>query len=464
MKKRYLLPLVLLSVSVVTSLSLGITPRYITAAPAVSVGIGAKLLCSAKYVSGYSEAQAFADVVSYSPVLKALDVSFDDERKAVTASVFGLKSMSASYREGLGCALDFEGLNDRDGVVIPDLPVVDAAWPAGVNAPAINGQLQARLETMLASDNAAGLNTRALLVVKDGQLVAEAYGQGVTSQSQVLGWSMGKSLTSILLGLLENQGRLPAAEQPLFESWGQDARASLRLADLLTMTSGLDFSEVYQPGGDATAMLFVEPNASAYAEKSPLAHKPTERFSYSSGTTNLLSSLYQRQTGNDLSANLAHLYDHFYRPLGMESPLFEVDSSGGFVGSSYFYASARDWARIGQLMLGKGEINGQRLLSEDWVSRAVQPNQSLNDQAYGYQFWLNSGSAESKPRWSDLPADAYAALGNRKQVMMMIPSQNLLILRLGWSESGYPTNDNFAQLLQAVTAVDKKTLMELSTN
>jgi len=462
-KKRYLFLFGLVPVLLTASLGLGITPRYIASAPAVSVGIGAKLLCSARYVSGYSEAQAFDDVVSYSPVLKALDVSFDDDHKVVTASVFGLKNMSASYRKGLGCALDFDGLNDREGVLIPELLPVDAAWPAGIHAPAINDELQARLENMVVSDNAQGFNTRALLVVKDGQLVAEAYGQGVTSKSQVLGWSMGKSLTAMLLGVLESEGRLPEAEQPLFASWASDERAALRLEDLLTMSSGLNFSEVYQPGGDATAMLFVEPNAAAYAEQSLLLNKPGEHFSYSSGTTNLLASLYQRQTGSDLSDNLAHLYGKFYRPLGMENPLFEVDSSGGFVGSSYFYASARDWARIGQLMLSKGEINGQRLLAEQWVNRAVQPNRSLNDQAYGYQFWLNTGAAGSSPRWADLPADAYAALGNRKQVMMMMPSQNVLILRLGWSEAGYPTNDNFAQLLQAVEVVDNNPSPELST-
>jgi len=460
-KKRYLVPLVLLSVSVATSLGLGISPHYVASTPSVAAGIGAKLLCSAKYVSGYSEAQALADVESYSPALQALSVEFDDARRSVSANFLGIKTISASYREGLGCALDFPELNVRDGVVVPALPQVDAPWPAGHQAPALSASLQRQLEGMLAADNAQGLNTRALLIVKNGELVAEAYGQGVDADSRVLGWSMAKSLTAMLLGQLEWQGRL-AAQAPLFPQWAkdQDPRAQIQLEQLLTMTSGLGFSEVYEPGGDATAMLFVEPSAADYAAQSSLSQKPGSYFSYSSGTTNLLARLLQQQVGGGLQGSLDHLYSEFYQPLGMQRALFEVDSSGGLVGSSYFYASARDWARIGQLMLGQGEINGRRLLGQAWVSRAISPNGSANQQAYGYQFWLNSGV---KPRWPNLPADAYAALGNRKQVMMMVPSEGLLILRLGWSTGGYPVNERFAELLAVTSSVKNTVQADLST-
>jgi CubicO group peptidase (beta-lactamase class C family) len=226
------------------------------------------------------------------------------------------------------------------------------------------------------------------------------------------------------------------------------------------MSSGLKFIETYQPGDDATAMLFVEPSAADYAARAPLQHRPGEHFSYSSGTTNLLAKLFQQQVDGGLQGNLEYLYRELYQPLGMQHSLFEVDPSGGFVGSSYLYASARDWARIGQLMLGDGVINDQRLLEKNWIERATSPNHSANEQAYGYQFWLNSGA---QPRWPSLPADAYAALGNRKQVMMMVPSEDLLILRLGWSPGSYPTDENFAQLLVASAAVDNLTESTLST-
>jgi len=400
-------------------------------------------------VSDYSEAQALADVQSYSPALQALSVEFDETARSVSATFLGTKTRTASYRDGLGCALDFPALEAREGVVVPSLPRLDAPWPAGNQVPSRNLPLQRQLETMLEADNTQGLNTRALLIVKNGQLVAEAYGQGVHVNSRVLGWSMSKSLTAMLLGQLQWQGH-PTPQAPLFPLWAQGPRAQIQLEQLLTMTSGLAFSETYEPGDDATAMLFVEPSAADYAAQTLLKHKPGRYFSYSSGTTNLLARLFQQQVGGGLQGSLNHLYREFYRPMGMRHSLFEVDSSGGLVGSSYLYASARDWARIGQLMLGKGEINGRRLLGQDWVVRATSPNGSSNEQAYGYQFWLNSGA---QPRWPSLPADTYAALGNRQQVMMMLPTENLLILRLGWSAGGYPVNERFAELLAAAKPV-----------
>ncbi len=319
MKKRYLL-LALLSASIAVPVGLGVSATYIANAPAVAVGIGAKLLCSSRYVSGYSEAQARADVESYSPALKALRVEFDDDQRSVTATFLGVKTGSASYRDGLGCAMDFPTVAAREGIVVPTIEPVEAPWPAGNQEPALNAVLQAQLETMLAADNAQGFNTRALLMVKNGRLVAEAYGQGVGVTSPVLGWSMAKSVTAMLLGRLEAQGRL-SAQKPLFPTWGEDSRAQIELEHLLTMSSGLKFIETYQPGDDATAMLFVEPSAADYAVRAPLQHRPGEYFSYSSGTTNLLAKLFQQQVGGGLQGNLEYLYRELYQPLGMQHSL-----------------------------------------------------------------------------------------------------------------------------------------------
>lgn len=122
-----------------------------------------------------------------------------------------------------------------------------------------------------------------------------------------------------------------------------------------------------------------------------------------------------------------------------------MDPSGILVGSSYIYGSARDWARLGLLMLNKGQANRQQLISQDWVVDASVPNSSDNDRAYGYQFWLNAGQPEL--RWPELPKDAYAMLGNRKQVVMIIPSADTVVVRLGWSTQSYPTGENIQGLL-----------------
>ena len=134
--------------------------------------------------------------------------------------------------------------------------------------------------------------------------------------------------------------------------------------------------------------------------------------------------------------------------MGFQHAVFETDASGVFMGSSYFYASARDWARIGQLMLNGGVINGQRLVTESWVSRATSPNQSDNDKAYGYQWWLNRGN--EKLRFQALPKDLFYANGNRQQLVMVFPSQKAVIVRLGWTSGRYPVTDNFAKILNSL--------------
>src|SRR5690606_8864046 len=132
--------------------------------------------------------------------------------------------------------------------------------------------------------------------------------------------------------------------------------------------------------------------------------------------------------------------------LGFQNAVFETDAAGVFVGSSYFYAAARDWARLGQLMLNGGVLNGHRVVSREWVSQSVTPNASENTRAYGYQWWLNAGDAAL--RWPDLPADAFAAQGNRQQVLMVIPSEDLVIARLGWTSGSYPVNAHMAAIIE----------------
>ena len=132
----------------------------------------------------------------------------------------------------------------------------------------------------------------------------------------------------------------------------------------------------------------------------------------------------------------------------MHHTYLEPDPNGIFVGSSYVYSSGRDWARLGLLSLNKGQLNGVSITDPSWFERGLRPNTSSNEANYGYQFWLNAGG--NKLRWPDLPEDAFAMLGNRSQVVMMIPSTNTVIVRLGWSSSPYPTNQRFAEILDAL--------------
>ncbi len=424
----------------------GITPAYMASAPGVATGIGAKLLCSARYVSGYSEEQAMADLVQYSPVLDYLSVSYDDEARVVETSLYGLRRARASHVEGIGCAIDHPGFDERYEFEARDLPVLQSRWPHGTRITTIDEGVQSRVDEMIARDNAEGLDTRALLVVRGREVVAEAYAGGAGPDMPLLGWSMAKSLTSLMIGNLELRGLLDVEETPGFLEWADDERADIRIADMLTMTDGLAFIERYDPGFDATAMLFTEPGASAYALTRPVLHEPGVRFNYSSGTANLLSRVYYERSGGDLQSVHEDYIRHIVLPISLQHTVFEVDATGVFKGSSYVYASAQDWARLGQLMLDGGVINGRRIVSEEWVERSVMPNPSSNAPAYGYQWWLNRG--DSRLRWPDLPEDAFAAQGNREQYLMVIPSEDTVIVRLGWSDGAYPANERFASLLR----------------
>lgn len=437
---------VLLALLALASLA-GITPNFIIYGPGVGSGIGSKLLCSAEYVMGNSRDQAFRDLVQYSPILNQLTISYDDDRHSVSASLFGLGGKTADYIPGLGCAVDYPGYEVREQLrVSPQTPSM-ANWPAGSLVRTLRDDMQSLSDAIVAEDNTAGLNTRALLVVHNGRIVAESYAQEADANTPLLGWSMAKSLTSIMLGNLEMRGLLDLSATPGFSAWADDARSGITISDMLTMSDGLEFSEEYDPGDDATAMLFTEPSMSDYVLGQPLQNEPGTIFNYSSGTANLLARLHQEVLGGPQAA-----YDdfmtHIYTPMAFQNAVFEVDASGVFAGSSYFYASARDWARIGQLMLDGGVINGERLVTEDWVRRATSPNNTQNDKAYGYQWWLNRGNAEL--RFADLPEDAFYANGNRQQLVMVFPSSQAIIVRLGWTGGRYPTNENFASLLDAL--------------
>lgn len=424
--------------------SLGISAGYIIHGPSIAAGIGAKLLCSAEYVSGMSREQAFEDVRQYSPILDELSVTYDPERHAVTASFWGISEKTARYIEGLGCAITFSDADARHQIKTVATTQSDAPWPLGSRVDTIDPALQVQVADIVREDNARGLNTRALLVVHQGRVVAEAYDQGAGPGTPLLGWSMAKSLTAIMLGNLEFQGIADLSLPPGFSGWDRDARRTITTSHLLTMTDGLDFLETYEPGDNATIMLFDTPSASGYAMQVPASSKPGERYNYSSGTANLLARHYQDLLGSPQAAYDAFIHS-IYEPLGMQNAVLEVDPSGTFVGSSYFYASARDWARMGQLMLNGGELMGRRIVSEDWVLRATTPNASINDKAYGYQWWLNSGNDEL--RFPLLPADAYFANGNRQQTVMVIPSEGAVIVRLGWTSGAYPIDINVRSIL-----------------
>jgi len=452
MKKTLLGALILLAglcaAGVVVLPMLGLSVTDLGANVRVGTALGAKLACSGRYLSGLDEQQVSADLASYTPVTRLLNFRYDDAQHRVSTNMLGMGAIAARYREGLGCTLEIGDTTPLDVLRVAPLSPSSAMWPAGGSTATPHAPLQREAARLLAQDNAAGQQTRALLVVHRGRIAAEVYAPGFTADTPLLGWSMGKSLTAILFGQMEMQGLVAVEERDLFASWHDDARAQISIENLLHMASGLAFAEVYAPGSDATAMLFGAHNAAAVALRSPLAYAPGTHWAYSSGTTNILAQLATRRLGGP-QATLDWITQRLLAPLGMRHTVVEVDPSGVFVGSSYVYASARDWARLGQLMLNEGVLNGTRIVTPDWVARARTPASSRNEQRYGYQFWLNSAAPTNTEnlRWPQLPADVYAMRGNRAQNVMIVPSADTVIVRLGWSAKTYPIAERVTALL-----------------
>lgn len=428
---------------------LGISPGAISQAGAVGTGLSAKLACSGYFVSGFSDEQNRADIATYSPILDLVDLRHEGNN-SIVADINGAERAVARHYPGLGCTLVHPDMPALSDLKVPVLPARSGPWPQGEEVSSIDPEAQQMLQRWMKDDVDAGLDTRALLLVSDGLIVAETYKPGIEVDTPLLGWSMGKSVTAIMLGRMEAQGLVDVAQSALFSAWA-DEREAISLENLLQMSSGLAFEEPYVPGSDSTRMLFTAPSAAQVALDSPLTHTPGTEFSYSSGTTNLLSRLAWERLGSDSQALLDYFARELAIPLGLGNTIFELDPSGVHVGSSYIYAPARDWARLGQLLLDKGRAGGQQLLPGDWADRATNANTSRNDQRYGYQLWLNG--KEGQMRWPDLEPGAYAMMGNRAQIVMMLPQHNALLVRLGWTAGQYPYNERIARV-QQLLAVD----------
>jgi CubicO group peptidase (beta-lactamase class C family) len=221
------------------------------------------------------------------------------------------------------------------------------------------------------------------------------------------------------------------------------------------MSSGLEFNEDYGNLADGvTQMLYNQGDMAAYAAAEPLAGEPDSLWNYSSGTANILSRIIRDTVGGEVTDYWAFPQEQFFQRVNMHSAILEPDASGTFVGSSYMYATARDWARFGLLFLQDGVWNGERILPEGWVDYSRTPTPpSLGE--YGGMWWLNVGEP-GKPEtkeWPNMPADLYYASGHDGQDVIVIPSQNIIIVRLSVSRGGaWDMAEFLADVMAAIEA------------
>ncbi|UJH67296.1 serine hydrolase domain-containing protein [Allomuricauda sp. SCSIO 65647] len=413
-------------------------------------GYASKYMASQVYIA---ERQPNAIIESdlQFPLIELAETEVDNEETSASATVYGLMERKAIDRQGLGCVLVNGDYAEGEPYLQPkrNFSTLGHPYPFG-HLPAIDTVFaeidyeQLQKAVALPFTNNAVQKTRTLLVLYKGHLLHEHYVEGFTKDTPVLGWSMTKSVLATFFGILEHQKRVDMDWPAPIPEWKDDGRKDITLDHLLRMQSGLAWEEVYTEISDVTQMLFLDSDMTEAQKNKEAVAKPTEIWNYSSGTSNLLSGILRMQF-RSYQEYLDFPYQSLIDKIGMHSMLIEADLAGNYVGSSYAWASTRDWARFGQLYLNKGEWNGEQLFSPQWAEYVSTPTQH-SDGRYGAHFWLNAGGV-----YPDVPKDLYSCNGYQGQYVFIIPSKELVVVRTGLAEDpDFDINGFLGALVKAI--------------
>lgn len=404
----------------------------------VVTGYSAKDVCSGIFIANRSLESLENNDINYSFMSKT-SITVNRKEKSVTASIFGLFPRKAIFREALGCCIT-KGYNEDE------LKQHAFKRPAIENIPldtALNEikdeidfhKLNTALDTVFEREE----RTRGVVVLYKNKLIAERYGDGFDRSTPLLGWSMNKSIINALVGLMKKQNRLDLNDKNLFKEWANDERKNIALNDLMHMSSGLDWDEGYGGLSDVTKMLYKTGTASDYAINKAFSTQPDSAWIYSSGTSNIISQYLRDKINNDEEYH-KFPYLELFKKIGASSFYYETDAAGTFVGSSFGYATTRDWAKFGMLYLNDGMANGEQILPKGWAKYSRTPAKASKGQ-YGAQFWLNPHSE----------IDEYNCIGHHGQMVSIIPSKDLVIVRLGLSiDKRFDTNKFIQNVVKSI--------------
>jgi len=432
----------------------------------VATGFAAHIVCTKTFVSGLDPQTVFAEITDRAGIRRlrsVLGYRLDRAGKTVDASVAGLFGSRAAFHDGFGCVL----LHGPDGPYLLKSDIAALKTPksppllaeiagAAIVEPSDPG-LKAALDHAFEEPATPPFRrTKAVVVVHDGSVIAERYASGVGVETPLLGFSMTKSVVNALLGILTQQGRIsPSMPAPIAEWRGAaDPRREIEVEHLMRMTSGLALDETNTGFDPATQMVYLHNDMAGFAAKAAIIAPPGKRWAYSSPSTQLLARIIRDIVGGP-EQTLAFAWRELFNPLGMRDVTLEFDATGTLQGSAYMLASARDWARFGLLYLNDGIIGGHRILPDEWVDFSASATLGTD---YGAGFWTNRSEHEhAKGRVrSGIPRDAFFALGDLGQRIVVLPSQHLVIVRLG--DSVDPTGDlrGFERLVKEVIAATKR--------
>jgi len=455
----------------------GFALNYAWQFAAAGAAYKAKLLCSGVFVAKRNPQAVLTqdfDVEGLEP-LRYVSSEIDKENRSVTAGVFGLVHRSAVFRPGLGCTLVFNGIphlpehgasdnshkllfntEERSVLSKSGQPAASTAELAHWSTPEIEKAFNlSRLSEVVdwafsEPDTKRPRRTRAIVILYHGKIAAEKYAAGFDKNTPLLGWSMTKSVVNALVGILVKEGRLDINHPAPVAEWQapDDPRRQITVNDLMHMVSGLRFVENYKDTlSDVTRMLFDVGDAAAFAVDKTLQAPPGRLWSYSSGSPEIVCSIIKNSINGKTYLDFPR--QALFDPLGMRSAVMEPDAAGTLLGSSFMYATPRDWARFGQLYLQDGVWNGKRILPQGWVKFTTTPVPISPQGQYGSYFWLKL-PVEFRSAHEEyvLPQDTYHAAGYDGQLITIIPSQNLVIVRMGMTR--YPViwpQDQFVTML-----------------
>ena len=418
-------PLLVLTL-VVALVATGLAGVYVWQRPLLLTGTGyaAHNACAVTWIAGRSDP---ATDLPPNPLVPVLVTRI--EADAAESAVLGVLARQRAWATaGFGCtiAADRPALPEPVAVPAGHNPYLEASTPT---APvAVGAAIDRAFGADLDQAGRTALGTRGVVVLQDGELVAEAYAPGFDQDTPQLGWSMSKSVTNLVVGRLVADGGLSLDDDHLLPGWSDD-RGRITVRNLLQMTSGLAWDETYDLGTPITRMLYLEPDMGGYVAGLPLAHPPGSYQQYSSGSTTLLCSILAPGRGG---ANLPRAT--IFAPLGLTHAVFEPDAAGTPVCSSYLWATPREWASIGQFALADGVWNGTRLLPAGWMAESTAAVSGVTSEEDGYASgWWANRRADGGLVEPSLPVDTYFAKGHDGQWLVVVPSERLVVARLGFT-------------------------------
>ena len=324
----------------------------------------------------------------------------------------------------------------------PEVPLTPEAVAAVAEEPGVDRDKLARAVDELFTREGIG-ETRALIVLHGGEVAAERYGEGYGPETRFLGWSMSKTVTGVMMGMMVADGRLRLDDSPPIPNWQRagDPRGEITLRQLLQMRSGLRHEEKADPvyTSPEVRMMFLEgrDDMAGWAEAQPLESEPGREFDYSTPTGMILADIAARvlaPTGSpaERQATVAeYLRARLAVPLGMDSLVAEYDRAGTMMGGSMIWASAPDWGRFGEFLRRKGSVRGAQIVPRGWIEFMLRPSPRAPD--YGAMLWLNRPSGgERKVLFPDHgPDDLFGAVGHLGQYVLVSQGLKLTVVRLG---------------------------------